>query len=66
MAVNPTVPVKNLKELIDYIKANPGKLSYGTPGAGTINHLSGEMLKSSDRDHRPAACALSRRGSGHR
>src|SRR6516165_10493496 len=46
ITVHPSVPVHNLKELIDYVKANPGRLSYGTPGAGTMNHLSGEMLKS--------------------
>jgi tripartite-type tricarboxylate transporter receptor subunit TctC len=44
-AVEPSLPVKNLKELIAYAKANPGKLSYGSAGVGTTNQLAGEMFK---------------------
>jgi len=46
IAVNPGVPVDNLTELIAFVKNNPGKLSYGSAGTGTLNHLSGELLKS--------------------
>jgi tripartite-type tricarboxylate transporter receptor subunit TctC len=46
IAVHPSVPAQTLTELVAYVKANPGKLSYGSSGAGTINHLSGELLKS--------------------
>lgn len=42
-AVHPAVPVKTLAELTAYSKANPGKISYGTPGAGSLNHLVGEL-----------------------
>lgn len=45
-AVHPSVPATTLGELVAHIKANPGKLSYGTAGAGSFNHLTGEMLKS--------------------
>jgi len=45
IAVHPTLPVQSLKELIAYGKANPGKLSYGHAGVGTIQHLTGELFK---------------------
>ena len=45
VAVNPSVPVKTLGELVAYIKANKEKASYGSPGAGTLTHLTGEIFK---------------------
>ncbi|MSQ71703.1 MAG: tripartite tricarboxylate transporter substrate binding protein [Betaproteobacteria bacterium] len=41
----PRVSANNLRELIAHAKANPGKLSYSTPGQGTMNHLAMELLK---------------------
>jgi tripartite-type tricarboxylate transporter receptor subunit TctC len=45
ITTHPSVPVKDLKELIAYVKENPGKLSYGSAGHGSLNHLTGELFK---------------------
>ena len=44
LVVHPSLPVGSVKELIDYAKKNPGKLSFGTSGAGTSQHLGGALL----------------------
>ena len=45
LVVHPSVPAKTVKELIDYARAQPGKLSYASSGAGTSIHLSAELFK---------------------
>jgi tripartite-type tricarboxylate transporter receptor subunit TctC len=44
LVINKDLPFKSLKEVVDYAKANPGKVSYGSAGVGGSNHLSGELL----------------------
>ncbi len=46
LVVNNDLPVKTVAELVAYMKANPGKLSFGSPGVGTSVHVSGELFKS--------------------
>lgn len=47
LVVHPSVPVRNVRELIAYGKANPGKLRYASPGSGTSPHLAAELLNTS-------------------
>jgi len=56
LVIKPSLPINSVKELIDYAKKNPGKVSYGSTGIGSSNHLSMELFKSMagiDLEHVP-------------
>jgi tripartite-type tricarboxylate transporter receptor subunit TctC len=71
LLVHPSVPAKTVAQLVDYIRANPGKLSYASAGTGTTPHLSGELFRLSlklDIVHVPfngAAPAIQSLAGGH-
>ncbi len=51
LVVHPTIPVSTMKEFVDYVRSQPGKLSYGSGGTGTLSHLSMVLLmKRADLD----------------
>jgi tripartite-type tricarboxylate transporter receptor subunit TctC len=45
LVVHPSVPARSVKELIDYAKANPGKVTYASQGVGSTGHMGGEQFK---------------------
>jgi tripartite-type tricarboxylate transporter receptor subunit TctC len=45
LVVNAALPVNNIREFIDYVKKNPGKVSYGSAGQGSLTHLTMELFK---------------------
>lgn len=49
LVVHPSVPANSLKELVAHVRANPGRLSYGSVGSGSAAHLTMELLKSDQR-----------------
>jgi len=44
LSIHPSVPANNVKEFVAYVNANPGKVNYGSPGVGTVGHLSIELF----------------------
>lgn len=46
LGIHPSIPARTLREFVDYVKARPGQLNYGSGGTGSIGHLSGTLLLS--------------------
>ena len=49
LVVHPSLPVKSVSDLIQFMRRRPGEFNAGTPGSGTINHLASEFLKSTGK-----------------
>jgi len=49
LVVHPSLPVKSIKDLVAFVRARPGEINYGSPGAGTLPHLSAELFISMNR-----------------
>lgn len=47
LSVHPSVPAQNVREFVEYVKANPGKVNYGSAGAGTLQHVAGALFAKS-------------------
>lgn len=45
LVIHPSIPAKNVPEFVKYLKANPGKLNYGSSGVGSLIHMSGELFQ---------------------
>lgn len=45
VSVHPSVPAQNMEEFLEYLRKNPGKVNFATPGAGSLGHMMGETLK---------------------
>jgi hypothetical protein len=63
LVINADVPAKDFKEFLAYVRANPGKVSYGSAGPGSLTHLTMELFKQVDR-RADDARALPRRRAG--
>ena len=49
LVVHPSIPAQTVKELVDYLKSQPGKLNYASSGSGAAAHLAGDLFKSMTR-----------------